>query len=383
MFPFFDVSRWCDNVFLRNAWAEIDLGAIAHNIKEAKKKISEGTKLCAVVKADAYGHGAVEVAKKALTVGADFLAVALLQEAIELREAEIKAPILILGALQEECAEEAVSHDVSQALFTLASAKALSAAAVKLGEKAKVHLAIETGMNRIGVSPEQAGEFAAEVAALPGIEIEGVFSHFAMADARDKTFCREQYAKFQKALFEIRARGIEIPIRHISNSATISELSEMQLDMVRQGITLYGLWPSDDVDHCLNYEPAMKVKAKITFIKQIEPGETVGYGRTFAADRPTKIATLPLGYADGISRKVSNKGYVLLNGQKAPIVGRVCMDQFMIDVTDIENVGIGDEVLVFGSKELSADKVAEWTETISYEVLCAVSKRIPRIYINR
>ena len=370
-------------MFLRNAWVEIDLDAIAHNVKEAKKKINATTKLCAVVKADAYGHGATQVAKAALTAGADFLAVALLQEAIELREAGIKAPILILGALQEEYAEEAVAHDVSQALFTLASAKALSAAAVKLGRKAKVHLVIETGMNRIGVSPEQSGEFAAAIAALPGIELEGVFSHFAMADARDKTFCHEQYAKFQKALSQIEGRGIEIPIKHISNSATISESPEMQLDMVRQGITLYGLWPSDDVDRCLDYKQVMKLKAKITFIKQIEPGETVGYGRTFKADRLTKIATLPLGYADGISRKVSNKGYVLLKGKKAPIVGRVCMDQFMIDVTDIENVEIGDEVLVFGSKELSADKVAEWTETISYEVLCAVSKRVPRIYINR
>ena len=370
-------------MFLRNAWAEIDLGAIAHNIKEAKKKVSEGTKLCAVVKADAYGHGATEVAQTALTAGASFLAVALLQEAIELRDAGIKAPILILGALQEDCAEETVKNEISQSLFTLRSAELLSAAAVKLGKKAKVHLAIETGMNRIGVPPELAGEFAAAVAALPGIELEGVFSHFAMADAKDKTFCHEQYAKFQKALFAIKSRGITVPIKHISNSATISELPEMQLDMVRQGITLYGLWPSDDVAHCLNYEPAMKLKTKITFVKQIEAGETVGYGRTFKADRPTKIATLPLGYADGISRKVSNKGYVLLKGQKAPIVGRVCMDQFMIDVTDIENVEIGDEVLVFGSRELSADKVAEWTETISYEVLCAVSKRVPRIYINR
>ena len=370
-------------MFLRNAWAEIDLGAIAHNIKEAKKKINEGTKLCAVVKADAYGHGAVQVAKTALTAGADFLAVALLQEAIELRQAEIKSPILILGALQEEGAEETVSNEISQALFTLRSAELLSAAAVKLGKKAKVHLVIETGMNRIGISPEHAGEFAAEVAALPGIEIEGAFSHFAMADTRDKTFCREQYAKFQKALFQLKARGIEIPIKHISNSATISESPEMQLDMVRKGITLYGLWPSDDIYRCLDYQPVMKVKTKITFVKHIESGETVGYGRTFKANRTMKIATLPLGYADGISRKVSNKGYVLLKGKKAPIVGRVCMDQFMIDVTDIENVEIGDEVLVFGSRELSADKVAEWTETISYEVLCAVSKRIPRIYINR
>ncbi|MGE4588428.1 MAG: alanine racemase [Acidaminococcaceae bacterium] len=370
-------------MFLRNAWAEIDLDAIAHNIREAKKKISKSTKLCAVVKADAYGHGAVQVAQTALAAGADFLSVALLQEAIELRQAAIKAPILILGALQEECAEETVENEISQALFTIDSAKLLSATAVKLGKKAKVHLVIETGMNRIGISPEHAGEFAAEVSVLPGIEIEGIFSHFALADARDKTFCHEQYEKFEKAFSQIRARGIEIAIKHISNSATISELPEMQLNMVRQGITLYGLWPSDDVDRCLDYQPVMKLKTKVIFIKQIERGETVGYGRTFTAERPTKIATLPLGYADGISRKVSNKGYVLLKGKKAPIVGRICMDQFMIDITDIENVEIGDEVLVFGSKELSADKVAEWTETISYEVLCAVSKRIPRIYINR
>ena len=370
-------------MFLRNAWAEIDLNAIAHNIKEAKKKINEGTKLCAVVKADAYGHGAVQVAKTALTAGADFLAVALLQEAIELRQAEIKAPILILGALQEEGAEETVSYEIRQALFTLRSAELLSAAAVKLGKKAKVHLVIETGMNRIGVAPEQAGELAAAVAAMPGIEIEGCFSHFATADIKNKHYCHEQFDRFKQALTAIEAKGIAIPIKHIANSAAISEVPEMQLDMVRQGITLYGMWPSDEVVRSLNYEAAMKLKTKVIFIKQIEQGETVGYGRTFTADRPAKIATLPLGYADGISRKVSNEGYVLVKGKKAPIVGRVCMDQFMIDVTDIENIEIGDEVLVFGSKELSADKVAEWTETISYEVLCAVSKRIPRIYINR
>lgn len=367
-------------MLLRNAWAEIDLNAVAHNIKEAKMKIVTGTKLCAVVKADAYGHGAVPVAKAALSAGADFLAVALLQEAIELRDADIDAPILILGALQEEYAEETVAYGVSQALFTLASAKALSAAAVKLGKKAKVHLAIETGMNRIGILPEHAGEFAAQVMALPGIEIEGVFSHFAMADAKDKAYCREQYAKFQNALFQIRAQGIEIPIKHISNSATISEAPEMQLDMVRQGITLYGLWPSEEVERCLDYQPVMKLKAKVAYIKQIETGETVGYGRTFKAERATKVATLPLGYADGISRLLSNKGYVLIKGQKAPIVGRICMDQFMVDVTDIEKVDIGDEALVFGSEELSADQVAAWIGTISYEVLCAISKRVPRIY---
>ena len=367
-------------MLLRNAWAEIDLNAVAHNIKEAKMKIVTGTKLCAVVKADAYGHGAVPVAKAALSAGADFLAVALLQEAIELRDADIFAPILILGALQEEYAEETVAYGVSQALFTLASAKALSAAAVKLGKKAKVHLAIETGMNRIGILPEHAGEFAAQVMALPGIEIEGVFSHFAMADAKDKAYCREQYAKFQNALFQIRAQGIEIPIKHISNSATISEAPEMQLDMVRQGITLYGLWPSEEVERCLDYQPVMKLKAKVAYIKQIETGETVGYGRTFKAERATKVATLPLGYADGISRLLSNKGYVLIKGQKAPIVGRICMDQFMVDVTDIEKVDIGDEALVFGSEELSADQVAAWIGTISYEVLCAISKRVPRIY---
>ena len=370
-------------MLLRNAWAEIDLNAVAHNIKEAKKKNVPGTKLCAVVKADAYGHGAVPVAKAALAAGADFLAVALLQEAIELRDADIDAPILILGALQEEYAEETVFYGVSQALFTLASAKALSAAAVKLGKKAKVHLAIETGMNRIGVLPEYAGEFAAQVRALPGIEIEGVFSHFAMADAKDKAYCREQYAKFQKALFQISAQGIEIPIKHISNSATISEVPEMQLDMVRQGITLYGLWPSEDVEHCLDYQPVMKLKTKIAFIKQIEPGETVGYGRTFTAERTMKIATLPLGYADGISRQLSNRGYVLIRGQKAPIVGRVCMDQFMVDVTEISEVAIGDEVLVFGGQEMPIEQVAEWMDTISYEVLCVISKRVPRIYIDK
>lgn len=369
-------------VVLRNVWAEIDLRAVAHNVREAKKKIVPSTKLCAVVKADAYGHGAVPVAKTALAAGAEFLAVALLQEGVELREAGIRAPILVLGALQEELAEETVVYGLSQALFTAKSAQALSRAAVKTGKPARIHIAVETGMNRIGIAPEQAGAFAAEIAALPGIELEGVFSHLAAADCADKDFCRDQYARFKKALFEIRAAGIEIKLQHIANSAAIIDLPELQLDMVRQGITLYGLWPSAEVRHNHDFRPVMKLKTRVVFVKEIGAGETVSYGGTFKARKTTLVATLPVGYADGVRRLLSNKGQVIVRGCKAPIIGRICMDQLMIDVSNVEGVVVGDEVVLFGDKELSADQFAEWSDTISYEVVCAVSRRVPRVYLS-
>lgn len=366
----------------RNAWAEIDLAAIRNNVKENKKKLGPSTKLCAVVKADAYGHGAVKVAKAAIEAGAEFLAVAIAHEALELREAKITVPILILGAMAYGNEETLVAHDISQAVFDLATVERLNAAAKKLNKKAKVHLAVETGMNRIGWSFENLWEFAKAVSLYPYVEIEGAFSHFAKADITDKSFVNVQFSRFEKAMEECKKAGINIPIKHIANSASIGINSHMDLDMVRQGITLYGLWPSDEVKQIFNLKPALTLKTRVVYVKEVPVGETIGYGGTFETKHPTKVATLPIGYADGINRKLSNKGYVLIKEQKAPIVGRVCMDQIMVDVTSIDGVKIGDEVIVFGGEQLSINIVADWMETINYEVTCLISKRIPRIYIN-
>ncbi|MEG0969801.1 MAG: alanine racemase [Acidaminococcaceae bacterium] len=366
----------------RNAWAEIDLSAVAHNMATARQRTLPGTKLCAVVKAEAYGHGAVPVANAAIAGGADFLAVAILQEAVSLRDAGINVPILILGTMQIEYAKEIVEYDIRQALYTWEAALALSVAAVKLGKPAKVHLAVDTGMNRIGNKLGEVGPFAARVATLPGVELEGIFSHFSTADSADKSFVEEQFAVFQAAIAEVeQAVHHKLPLRHIANSASLSEAPAMHLDMVRQGITLYGLWPSAEVKHDFVLQPVMRVKAQVVYLKEIGVGETIGYGRTFTTTRVTRVATLPLGYADGISRKLSNQGYVLLRGQKAPIVGRVCMDQMMVDVTDIPAVNVGDIALIFGGAELPVELVAQWMGTINYEVVCRIGMRLPRKFI--
>ena len=365
----------------RNVWAEVDLSAIAHNIQETRKKIEPGTKICAVVKADAYGHGAVPVATAALAAGVEYLAVSMTREALELRAAGIMAPILILGAMTPGHDKILVDKNITQAVFDLKSAQALSAAALQANKVAKVHLAVDTGMNRIGCRPEEAGELAAAIAGLPHVYLEGVFSHFAAADEKDKTYSKKQLAAFKTALANIADQKIDIPIVHLDNSAGITEIPAAHFNMVRQGITLYGWWPSHEVKQSMDLQPVMTLKAEIVFIKDIPAGEKISYGCTYETKRPTKLATLPLGYADGISRKLSNTGYVSIRGCKAPILGRVCMDQMMVDVTDIPNVQVGDEAIIFGGGEISLDTVAEWMETINYEVICLLSTRIPRKYI--
>ena len=366
----------------RGAWAEINLDAVAHNVQIAKSNLDPHTKLCAVVKADAYGHGAVAVAREAEKNGADFLAVALLQEGLELREAGIRLPILVLGSLQPGAANVVVQFDISHAVFDEERLYALNEAAVKLNKKARIHIAIDTGMHRIGVHVRDAGEFAAKAAALPGIEIEGVFSHFATADADDKAYAAHQFERFQEALKLIREKGIRVPLAHIANSAALTELREYQMDMVRQGITLYGLHPAHMSDCYKDFEPVMTVKSTVSFVKSLPAGATIGYGRTYTLSRPSVIATVPVGYADGVNRRLSNVGYMVVGGGRAPIVGRVCMDQVMLDVTDLPPVKAGDEVTVFGGKDLPMELVAQWAGTICYELVCSVSPRMPRRYVR-
>ena len=366
----------------RGVWAEISLGALRRNLRAIQTKIAGGAKFCAVVKANGYGHGAVAVAREAVQAGADYLAVAVLEEAMELRRAGFTTPILLLGPTTAEEADTVVSDDLTQAVGTVKAAETLSAAALRQHKTAQVHLAVDTGMGRIGVYPEAAGDAASAMAALPAVKLEGLFSHFALADARDKSYAKEQFHRFQRAMAEVEGRGITIPIRHIANSAAILEMPETHLDMVRAGIILYGLWPSEEVRRSIDLCPLMTVKAKITYVKDFPQGETISYGRIFTAPRDMRVATLPLGYADGYTRLYTGKASVEVKGRRALVVGRICMDQCMIDVTDIPDVAVGDTVTIFGSPTLPIDEAAAWLGTIHYEVVSMMAPRIPRVYVE-
>ena len=366
----------------RGTWAEIDLAAIAYNFELAGKQLKPGTKHCAVVKADAYGHGAVQVAQEVVRCGADFLAVALIQEAVELRKAGIKVPILILGTMTPGSEAAVVQYDIRQAVYNRQELIALNQAAEQQHKKAFIHLAVDTGMRRIGVLPELAASFALETKTYQNIELEGMFSHFVEADADSKAYAAEQFAAFKQAMSSIEAAGVQIPIYHICNSAAAAELPEYQLNMVRQGITLYGLSPAKKEGCYVDYHPVMRIKSYVGYVKPVPAGASVSYGRTYTFARPGIVATVPIGYADGISRRLSNVGYLLVNGHKTPIIGRVCMDQLMLDVTALPAVKAGDEVLVFGGTELPLEQVATWCGTICYEIACNISRRVPRKYVR-
>ena len=364
----------------RPVWAEVNLQALRHNYREIKKQLAAGVKLCAVVKANAYGHGAVAAARVALEEGAEYLAVATLSEGIELRQAGFTTPILVLGLVMPEDAKDVVDYDLTQVVCELSLAKALSEEAQRQQKKARIHLKVDTGMGRIGVRPEEIGELAAKIAELPGLVIEGMFSHFATADSKDKTYTKQQLAAFKDAIAAVEGRGIKLSLKHIAESAAILEIPEAHFDMVRAGVIQYGLWPSEEVTHPIDLQPVMSLKAKVVWIKTLHKGESIGYGRQFIAGRECRIATLPIGYADGYIRAYGKEGFVEIHGQKAPIAGRVCMDQVMVDVTDIPNVEIGDEVTLFGSDSLTIDEVARWGDTINYEIPCLLSARVPRVY---
>ncbi|SFL94453.1 alanine racemase [Pelosinus propionicus] len=372
-----------DEELTRPVWAEVDVAAIKHNVSAIKTLLKPTVKFCAVVKADGYGHGAIAVANASLAAGADYLAVAILNEALELRSAGITAPILVLGFTPTAQATLVVAHDITQTIYSMEAARTLSAAAVEAGKIAKVHVKIDTGMGRIGIRPSDAGVFIPAVAALAGIEIEGIFSHFATADSADKTYCREQMAHFSQAIAAVEAQGFHIPIRHIANSAATLEMPETHLDMVRPGIILYGLWPSPEVTQCIHLKPAMALKCQITQVREVAAGTSISYGRSYITSRAGTVAVLPIGYADGWTRLLSGKADILIRGQRAPLIGRICMDQCMADVTGIPDVRPGDTAVLFADTVLSADEVAVKLGTISYEVVCTVGKRVPRLYRNK
>lgn len=371
---------------MRPVWAEINLDTIATNTKNIKKLIGD-KELIAIVKADCYGHGAVDVVPTLLENGASRLAVAMLTEATELRENNINAPIVILGYTPLYLGEELINYDIEQTVYDLDYAKELSRIALSLNKKAKIHIAIDTGMGRIGFLPcDDTIKIINEVYNLEGLEVIGIFSHLSTSDEKDKTYANEQLLKFKKVMTDLKALGIEIPLKHISNSGAIIDMPETYLNGVRPGIILYGYYPSKEVyKNNLSVKPALTLKAKIAHVKELHNDMYISYGKTFKTNKKTTVATLPIGYGDGYPRALGENAKVIVNGKFAKIIGRICMDQCMIDVTDIENVKTGDEVIILGEEgklKFNADDMAEALGTINYEILCKIKSRIPRVYIK-
>jgi len=371
----------------RPVWAEINLDNLAHNIREVRRVVRKSSLVTAVIKADAYGHGAVATAKTFLDNGADRLAVATLSEAIELRKSGIIAEILILGYTPESQNYIAIENNIIQTIYNYDAAASISKTAQKLGKIAKVHIKVDTGMGRIGfLTNKEALDNIKNIFELPNIFVEGIFTHFAKADETNKESTKRQFEKFDWMLRNIEALGINIPIKHVSNSATIIDLPEYNLDMVRAGIMLYGLYPSDEVEkERVELRPAMTLKAKISNVKNVPKGTEISYGGIFTTSQDSKIATIPIGYADGFTRMLINKAEVSIKDKRVAVIGRICMDQSMIDVSNVDNVSIGDEVIIFGdgsSNSPHIDEIAKKLGTINYEIVCMVSKRVPRVYIK-
>lgn len=377
--------------FLKRTWADINMDAIDHNFRAIRNALKPGVKMCCVVKADAYGHGAPMVAREYQRLGADWFAVSNLEEAIQLRRCAITRPILILGYTPPQNAEELSELNISQTVLSLDYARQLSRYAQEANVTVNIHLKVDTGMSRIGFlyqNPERDESSLDEMetaARLPGLAPEGIFTHFAVSDDGDQgeNFTLAQYDYFRKAVEAMEARGLHFAVRHCANSGAVLDYPELQLDMVRPGIILYGMEPSESIRHPLDLQPAMELKTVISQKKEIPAGATVSYGRTFTASQGTVVATVPIGYADGYPRHFSGKAQMLVRGKRAPIIGRVCMDQLMLDVTEIPGVEEGDVVTVFGRDGeafLPVDELAALNDTIHYEMVCLVGKRVPRIY---
>ena len=379
---------------LRRTWAEIDLDALAHNYQQARRKIGPNVKYLGVVKADAYGHGAIQVSRKLEQLGADYLAVSSLDEAKELRRAGIQAPILILGHTPPAMVPQLIEYGITQAVSALAKAEAYSAAAVESGGTLKVHIKVDTGMSRLGFLVREGNfdtgvESIAAACALPGLEAEGIFTHFAVSDEDDRdseAYTRAQFDVFTRVLDALAAGGRTFAIRHCANSGALARYPEMYLDMVRPGIIMYGCEPSPDVDITpFDLRPVMSLRCCIAHVKLIDAGATVSYGRHYTAPERRKIATLPVGYADGYSRILSGKVDVLYHGHRVPQVGTICMDQCMIDVSGEANVHAGDEVVLFGQQGdsfIPIEEIAQVCGTINYEIMCNLSRRVPRVYMK-
>jgi len=368
-------------------WIEVNLDAIAQNVRNIKKLIGEKKELMAVVKGNAYGHDVLEVVPVVLKSGATRLAVARLEEGIFLRKAGITVPILVLGLTLKQQAELLVSYSITPAVSECEMIEKLSEEAFKEGKIVKVHLKVDTGMGRIGIFPNRVLDFVKKVKAFKNIEIEGIFTHFSVADEKDKTYTEIQFKKFMEVLNILEKEGIEIPIKHVGNSATLLDLPHMWLDLIRPGISIYGLYPSKEVQKIIKLIPAHSFKTRIVFLKELPAGECISYGRTYTTKKKrTVVASLPVGYADGYNRLLSNQGEVLVRGRRFPVIGRICMDQTMIDVTNLPQVKIGDEVVLWGrqgQEEITVEEIAEKIGTINYEIPhMPDKKRVPKLFIK-
>ncbi len=377
-------------------WAEIDLNAIEHNVRELRNILSPSSHLMAVVKANGYGHGSVEVAGIALQSGADCLGVARINEGITLRKAGINSPILIFSYTPPSMAKYLVEFNLTQTISSYDTAAAFSSYAASLCKTIKVHIKIDTGMGRLGLAAlssssgmsinRSAISEIVSMADLPYIRLEGIFTHFATADSIDKTYSDKQFKIFIKFLNELDSMGIKIPIKHAANSAAIIDLPATYLNMARAGIAIYGLYPSNEVNKKrISLIPAMSLKTKVIYTKTIGAGFKISYGSTYKTSKPTTVVTVPIGYADGLNRLLSSRGNMLLHGIKIPIIGRICMDHTMLDAGNIPGIKIGDEVVILGkqgSQRISADDIASKINTINYEVVCMVTSRVRRVYLK-
>ena len=380
-------------------WAEVDLKAIAHNVSELRRIAHPNARLMAVVKANGYGHGDIEVARTALKSGAEVLGVARIKEGIELRKAGFDVPILIFGYTPPNVAIQLVEFNLTQTVYSYRTAEGLSEVAVASGKKIKVHLKVDTGMGRLGILAVQGcstvpGESAANdalrevesIARLSGIDIEGIYTHFATADSSDKSYAKKQFEIFTEVLEKLRFAGLEFPVKHAANSAALLDMPGSHLDMVRPGISIYGFYPSDEVNKSrVVLKPAMTLKARVIHLKKVPAGFKVSYGITYETKKPTTIATVPVGYADGLNRLLSSQGHMLVCGRRAPIAGRICMDLTMLDVGDIPQVNIEDEVVIFGRQgdaSITVDEIASTLNTINYEIVTTVTERVPRVHLQ-
>lgn len=367
--------------------AEISLEAIENNIRSMAAVISPGTPIMAVIKADGYGHGALQIAVRLEQMDCVFgYATATAEEAFNLRNGGIRKPILVLGYTFPENYEEMIRLDIRPAVFKEETARQLSEAAAAVGKQCKIHIKVDSGMSRIGVPCNDEGvDMALSIAGYDRIVTEGIFTHFARADEPDKTSAKGQLGRFSEFLKKCSEKGLVPSFRHCSNSAAILEMPEANMDLVRAGITMYGLWPSgEELPNTIRLEPAMSLKSSIVYIKTLEPGIEISYGGIYKTDKKTRVATVPVGYADGYPRSLSNKGYVLIRGKKARILGRVCMDQLMVDVTDIPEAKEYDEVVLLGNSggcSITAEELGDLSGRFNYELVCQISDRVPRKYV--
>ena len=361
---------------------EVDLGALEFNYRQIRKRIPSGVKLLAVVKADAYGHGAIPVSLRLEKSGVEYLGVAIPEEGVELRRGGVKAPILVLGGIFGAEVDQIFRFRLTPVIFRKDSLKILSREAEKRGRRVKVHLKVDTGMGRLGVPLNLWPEFLKEVRRFPRIDIEGILSHFSMTD-EERDFTQDQWRAFQRAVATAQELGISCRYLHMASSATLTAFPAYCAGLVRPGIMLYGSYPSPAFQSLVQLKPVMTLKTRIHFLKRVPPGTRISYGGTFTTKRESLVATLPIGYADGYSRHLSNHGEVLIHGKRAPVVGKVCMDFIMVDVTDIPRVSVGDEVILMGKQgreQVTPEEIAEKINSISYEVLCSIGKRVPRVY---